>query len=68
MYSSRAQVKQDLKEALQRVRDLVGNGYKPKSEAVTANPFDEGFQRNGFGWVTVAWEISLVKKHCPELF
>lgn len=31
MYSSRAQVNQDLKEALQRVRDMVGHGYKPKS-------------------------------------
>jgi hypothetical protein len=31
MYSSRAQVNQDIKEALQRVRDMVGNGYKPKS-------------------------------------
>lgn len=179
MYSSRKQVNQDLKEALQRVRELVGNGYKPKSVvagflsaenlrylaeeegihvcqgtiwsqygidngdgdgsisypyypsrehackpaqgkadfidcvnldgwtcdflcarrfgfeggfnsrlgvgpieayqnlgvekgmaevmAVTANHFDDGFQRNGFGWVTVAWEISLVKSLRPEV-
>ena len=31
MYSSRAQVNQDLKEALQRVRDMVGPGYRPRS-------------------------------------
>jgi hypothetical protein len=29
--------------------------------AVTANHFDDGFKRNGFGWVTNCWEISLVK-------
>ena len=29
MYNSRAQVNQDLKEALQRVRDMVGHGYRP---------------------------------------
>jgi len=29
--------------------------------AVTANHFDDGFARNGFGWVTNCWEISLVK-------
>lgn len=179
MYSSRAQVNQDIKEALQRVRDMVGNGYKPKSivagflsaenlrylaeeegihvcqgtiwsqygidngdgdgsisypyypsrehackpaqgradfidcvnldgwtcdflcarrfgfeggfnsrlgvgpieayrnlgvekgmaevMAVTANHFDAGFKRNGFGWVTVCWEISLVKSLKPEV-
>ena len=31
MYSSRAQVNRDIKEALQKIRDMVGNGYKPKS-------------------------------------
>ena len=31
MYSSRAQVNQDLHEALQRVSAMVGNGYRPKS-------------------------------------
>ena len=31
MYSSRAQVNQDIHEALLKVRDMVGNGYKPKS-------------------------------------
>jgi len=179
MYSPRAQVNQDIKEALQRVGDMVGNGYRPKSivagflsaenlrylaeeegihvcqgtiwsqygidngdgdgsisypyypsrehackpaqgrsdfidcvnldgwtcdflcarrfgfeggfnsrlgvgpiesyhnlgvekgmaevMAVTANHFDDGFQRNGFGWVTVCWEISLVRSLKPEV-
>ena len=179
MYSPRAQVNQDIKEALQRVRGMVGSGYKPKSlvagflsaenlrylaeeegihvcqgtiwsqygidngdgdgsisypyypsrehackpaqgkadfidcvnldgwtcdflcarrfgfeggfnsrlgvgpieayrnlgvekgmaeaMAVTANHFDDGFQRNGFAWVTVCWEISLVKSLRPEV-
>ena len=35
--------------------------------AVTANHFDEGFKRNGFGWVTVCWEISLVKALRPDV-
>ncbi|MCX6561612.1 MAG: DUF3863 domain-containing protein [Candidatus Aminicenantes bacterium] len=35
--------------------------------AVTANHFDDGFRRNGFGWVTVCWEISLVKSLKPEV-
>ncbi|MDD8027307.1 MAG: DUF3863 domain-containing protein [Acidobacteriota bacterium] len=35
--------------------------------AVTANHFDDGFKRNGFGWVTVCWEISLVKSLKPEV-
>ncbi len=35
--------------------------------AVTANHFDEGFKRNGFGWVVNCWEISLVKNLKPEV-
>ena len=35
--------------------------------AVTANHFDDGFTRNGFGWVTNCWEISLVKNLKPEV-
>ena len=31
MYSTRAQVNLDIKEALLKIRDMVGNGYKPKS-------------------------------------
>lgn len=31
MYSPRAQVNQDIKEALLKVREMVGGGYKPKS-------------------------------------
>ena len=31
MYSSRAQVNLDIKEALLKIRDMVGDGYKPKS-------------------------------------
>ncbi|MCX6873754.1 MAG: DUF3863 domain-containing protein [Verrucomicrobia bacterium] len=31
MYSPRAQVNKDIKEALQILRDMVGDGYKPKS-------------------------------------
>ena len=31
MYSSRAQVNRDIKEALLKVREMVGDGYKPKS-------------------------------------
>jgi hypothetical protein len=34
--------------------------------AVTANHFDDAFERNGFGWVTDCWEISLVKSLKPE--
>jgi hypothetical protein len=34
--------------------------------AVTANHFDDGFARNGFGWVANCWEISLVKGLKPE--
>lgn len=29
--------------------------------ATTATHFDDGFQRNGFAWVTVGWEMSLVE-------
>jgi hypothetical protein len=35
--------------------------------AVTENHFDDGFRRNGFGWITVGWEISLVKSLKPEV-
>lgn len=35
--------------------------------AVTANHFDDGFKRNGFGWVVNCWEISLVKNLKPEV-
>ena len=31
MYSPRVQVNKDIKEALQIIRDMVGDGYKPKS-------------------------------------
>jgi len=34
--------------------------------AVTANHFDDGFKRNGFGWIANCWEISLVKGLPPE--
>ncbi len=27
----------------------------------TATHFDDGFERNGFGWVTVGWEMSLIE-------
>lgn len=30
--------------------------------ATTANHFDDGFMRNGFGWVTNCWEVCLVEK------
>jgi len=30
--------------------------------ATTANHFDDGFERNGFGWVTNCWETCLVKE------
>ena len=33
--------------------------------AVTANHFDENIQRNGFGWVTVCWELSMVRSLRP---
>lgn len=29
--------------------------------AATASHFDDGFARNGFGWVTCGWEMSLVE-------
>jgi hypothetical protein len=29
--------------------------------ATTATHFDDGFQRNGFAWVTCGWELSLVE-------
>jgi hypothetical protein len=29
--------------------------------ATTATHFDDGFQRNGFAWVTCGWEMSLVE-------
>jgi hypothetical protein len=29
--------------------------------AATASHFDDGFKRNGFGWVTCGWEMSLVE-------
>jgi hypothetical protein len=29
--------------------------------ATTASHFDDGFQRNGFAWVTCGWEMSLVE-------
>ena len=29
--------------------------------ATTASHFDDGFRRNGFGWVTCGWEMSLVE-------
>ena len=29
--------------------------------AATASHFDDGFQRNGFAWVTCGWEMSLVE-------
>jgi hypothetical protein len=29
--------------------------------ATTASHFDDGFKRNGFGWVTCGWEMSLVE-------
>ncbi len=89
MYSSRAQVNLDIKEALLKVRDMVGDGYKPNRRlgvgpiesyrnlgvekgmaevmAVTANHFDDGFTRNGFGWVANCWEISLVKGLPPAV-
>ncbi len=35
--------------------------------AVTAAHFDDGFRLNGFGWVTVCWEISLVKALKPDI-
>lgn len=35
--------------------------------AVTAAHFDDGFKNNGFGWVTVCWEISMVKTLKPEV-
>lgn len=34
--------------------------------AVTANHFDDGFKRNGFGWITNCWEVCLVKGLPPE--
>jgi len=35
--------------------------------AVTANHFDDAYQRNGFGWIVNCWEISLVKVLKPEV-
>jgi len=35
--------------------------------AVTAAHFEDGFKNNGFGWVTVCWEISMVKTLKPEV-
>ncbi|MBQ9456486.1 MAG: DUF3863 domain-containing protein [Thermoguttaceae bacterium] len=35
--------------------------------AVTANHFDENLPRNGFGWVTVNWELSLVNDMKPDV-
>ena len=29
--------------------------------ATTATHFDDGFERNGFGWVTVGWEMGLIE-------
>jgi len=29
--------------------------------ATTATHFDDGFERNGFAWVTVGWEMSLIE-------
>ena len=34
--------------------------------AVTATHFDEGFQRNGFAWLTTIWEVSLVASGCAQ--
>ena len=35
--------------------------------ATTANHFDENLPRNGFGWVTVNWELSLVNDMKPDV-
>ena len=40
----------------------MGTGRGLKSMlATTAAHFDDGFQRNGFAWVTCGWEMSLVE-------
>ena len=42
------------------------DGFK-EVMATTAVHFDENLPRNGFGWVTVNWELSLVKYIKPDV-
>ncbi len=44
----------------------IENGLK-ESLFVVRSHFDENFKRNGFGWIILNWEISLVKFCRPEV-
>jgi hypothetical protein len=44
----------------------IENGLK-ESLAVVRNHFSDHFKHNGFGWIVVNWEISLVKQYKPEV-
>ena len=47
-------------EAPQGVSSPFRSPAPPESVAITATHFDDHIKDNGFGWVTVAWELSLV--------
>jgi len=46
---------------IETYRNLGVEKGMAEAMAVTANHFDDGFKRNGFGWITNCWEVCLVK-------
>jgi len=46
---------------------LKNHRFLTLNTVIRVNQIDDGFQRNGFGWVTACWEISLVKSLKPEV-
>lgn len=46
---------------IETIRNLGTEKGMEQMMATTASHFDNGFKKNGFGWVVNCWEISLVK-------
>lgn len=46
---------------------LKNHRFLTLNTVIRVNQIDDGFQRNGFSWVTACWEISLVKSLKPEV-
>jgi hypothetical protein len=40
---------------------LKNHRFLTLNTVIRVNQIDDGFQRNGFGWVTACWEISLAE-------
>ena len=52
---------------IETYRNLGPERGMQETMAVTRSHFDTGFAQNGFGWVILCWEVSLVSLYPPEV-